>query len=92
MSKENNIILDFWAPWCVPCKQMKPAVERIASEYADRVEVKAINIEEDTSDISAKYNVRNIPTIVFVKDDKEVERIVGTKTYDFIKTKVEEIF
>lgn len=91
MSKDN-IILDFWAPWCGPCKQMKPSIEKIAEEYADRVTLEAVNIEEDLSDISVKYNVRNIPTVIFIKDGEEVERIVGTKPYDYLKSRVEEIF
>lgn len=88
----NNKILDFWAPWCGPCRQMKPTIDKLAEEYADVVTIEAVNIEEDTEDVSIKYNVRNIPTVIFIKDGKEVERIVGTKSYDDIKALVEKTF
>lgn len=88
----QNIILDFWAEWCGPCKVLKPIMEKIGEDYKDKISVKPINIEEDREDLSSQYKVRNIPTVVFIKDGKEVERFVGSKNYSDIKTLVDKIY
>lgn len=88
----QNIILDFWAEWCGPCKVLKPIMEKIGEEYKDKISVKPINIEEDREDLSSQYKVRNIPTVVFIKDGKEVERFVGSKNYSDVKTLVDKIY
>lgn len=69
-------LLDFWAPWCGPCRQMAPVLEEIKKELAGKVEVVEINVDENPEE-SSKYGVMSIPTYVILKDGKEVGRKIG---------------
>lgn len=69
-------LLDFWAPWCGPCKIMDPVLEEIEKELKDKIEVVKINVDEDVATAS-KYGVMSIPTYVIEKDGKEISRRVG---------------
>ena len=79
-------LLDFWAPWCGPCKIMNPVIEEIEKELGDKLEVVRINVDEDKEGLSSKYGVMSIPNYVVLKDDKEVGRKVGvTSKSELIK-------
>ena len=80
-------LVDFWASWCMPCKMLVPVLNDLAEEVGDNVSVCKVNIEEYQS-IAAKYSVRNIPTMLIFKNGKEVDRIVGVKTKDFLINKL----
>lgn len=69
-------LLDFWAPWCFPCKKMEPILEEIEKEVAGKVTIEKINVDEDPQKAS-QYGVMGIPTYVVLKDGKEVSRKVG---------------
>ena len=70
------VLLDFWASWCGPCRMIGPFVEQLAEEYAGRVKVGKINVDEDT-DLASRHNVVSIPTLVVYKDGKIVNQAVG---------------
>ena len=69
-------LLDFWAEWCGPCKFMEPILEDLEKELEGKVAIEKINVDENL-DKSNKFQVMSIPTYVILKDDKEVERIIG---------------
>ena len=78
IDSDKPVLIDFWAPWCAPCKMVAPEVEAIAESYADKAVVCKINVDEQ-SNIAAEFQVMSIPTLVLFKDGKEVTRIVGYK-------------
>ena len=70
------IVLDFWATWCGPCKRLAPIIEEVAKDYDGRAIVGKCDVEED-EDLAMRFGVRNIPTVVFLKNGQEVDRSVG---------------
>lgn len=70
------VLVDFWAPWCAPCRMVAPAVEELASKYAGQVKVGKLNID-DHQTVPMQYNVMSIPTILVFKGGKPVDQIVG---------------
>ncbi|MEA2403503.1 MAG: thioredoxin 2 [Thermoleophilaceae bacterium] len=70
------VVVDFWAPWCAPCKMIAPALEELAREHAGRLKVVRLNVDEAPA-TSAKYGVRGIPLLMLARDGNEVDRLVG---------------
>ena len=89
--KSNKLVLvDFWAPWCVPCKVIAPTVESIAEERRTSVKVAKANVD-DSPELATELSIFNIPTIVFFKSGKEHSRLVGVNTKEAIDAKIEKI-
>jgi thioredoxin 1 len=70
------VIVDFWAPWCTPCKMVAPILDKIAKEYAGKLVVAKVNTDEDSQN-AMKYNVQGIPTMLFVSGGKIIHKQVG---------------
>lgn len=89
---KNNgvVVLDFFAEWCNPCRLLSPSIESLNEKYKDKIIVGKIDIEEN-DDFVSKYGVRNIPTILFFKDGKIIDRQVGLVQLDVLEQKVENL-
>ena len=70
------VLVDFWAPWCAPCRMIAPSIEAIAKEYAGSAGVVKLNVDENPS-VSQRYGIKGIPTLILFKDGREAERVVG---------------
>ncbi len=82
------VVVDFWAPWCGPCKMIAPILEKIAGEYDGKVTIAKINTDEN-AEWAMKYGVKGIPTLLFINQGKVEDRIVGAVPAPVIKAKVE---
>ncbi len=85
---EKLVIVDMWAEWCGPCKMMEPVLEEIAKEHGERIKVVKINIDQN-QETPIKFNVMNIPTLLFFKEGKEVDRVIGAVPKKQLNKKVE---
>ena len=70
------VVVDFWAVWCGPCRMIAPVVEELAEEYDGKVKFSKLNVD-DSPEVSMKYGIRSIPTLLVFKDGKPVDQIVG---------------
>lgn len=70
------VVVDFWATWCGPCRRVAPIIEELANEYADQAIVGKVDVEEQ-DELAAQFGIRNIPTVLFIKDGQVVDKVVG---------------
>jgi|SRR5579871_4354225 len=82
------VLIDMWAPWCGPCRMVAPIVEQLAREWAARVRVGKLNIDENPS-TAERFNVRSIPTVLIFKDGREIGRVVGAQPKSEIVSRLE---
>ncbi len=87
ISASVPVVVDFWAPWCGPCKAIAPILEELAAELGDAVKICKVNVD-DNSEISAKFEIRAIPTILIFKDGVVSDTIVGLTSKDDLKAKI----
>ena len=82
------VLVDFWAPWCGPCRMIAPILEELAKEYDGKVKVVKINVD-DSPNTASEYGVRSIPTLILFKDGKVFEQTVGAQSKENLKQLVD---
>jgi len=88
LESELPVLVDFWAPWCGPCKMIAPHLEELAKEYDKKIKIGKINIDED-SKTATQFGIMSIPTLIFFKNGKAAEQVVGALTKPELKKKIE---
>lgn len=88
--QEGFAVLDFWAEWCGPCKLMAPILEEIKKEYADKIAIVEIDVDQH-EDLRAEYEIMSVPTYIFMHNGKAVDQIVGAKSKDVFAKKIDEV-
>jgi len=88
LKNNENVVVDFWAEWCMPCRMIAPVVEELAKEYAGKVVFGKLNTDENPT-IAARYGISAIPTMIFFKKGKPVDQIVGAMPKSELKRWVE---
>ena len=88
LDKNTLILVDFWAPWCGPCKALAPTLESLANAFDGKVSVVKVNVD-DNAGLANKYNIRGIPNLILFKDGEVLDQIVGAVPQEIIEKMLE---
>lgn len=86
-AEQGVALVDFWAPWCGPCKMLSPVIEELASDFDGKAKICKVNTDEE-AELSAKFGVRSIPTLIFFKDGQVVDTLIGAQSKQTISDKL----
>ncbi len=88
LKSDTPVLVDFWAPWCGPCRTMGPFVDKLAKELGERVRVVKLNTQ-DNPEVPAKYGITSIPTFLVIKGGEVATQLIGVMKYEALKEAVE---
>lgn len=91
LAQGKPMVLDFWATWCGPCRKVGPTIQELANEYEGQAIIGKVNIEEDADNLVAEFGIRNVPTILFIKDGEVVDKVVGAAPKSTLEEKLKAI-
>lgn len=86
-SSNSAMVLDFWAQWCGPCKALAPTIDELSKAYEGKVLIGKVDVDENP-ELTEKFGIRNIPTILFFKDGEQVDKAVGAMPKNAIEEKI----
>lgn len=89
-TKEGVSLVDFWAPWCGPCRMISPVLENLAEEFKDKAKICKINVDEE-SNLAIEYGVRSIPAIFILKDGEIKDSLIGATSKEVLAEKINKI-
>ena len=84
------VLVDFWAPWCGPCKMMSPVIEELAQEFEGRAKVGKVNVDDNKA-LAERFGVMSIPTLIIFKNGQSVGQMVGTAAKNLLSKKLEQL-
>jgi len=87
---EGLVLVDFWAPWCAPCRILTPSIEKLSEEKGDKMKIYKVNVDESPQ-TAAKFGIMSIPTLMWFKDGKKVQDSLGAIPYEVLLQKTEEL-
>ncbi len=85
---EGNVVIDFWAAWCGPCRMVAPVIDQLADEFQDKLVVAKVNVD-DEGELATRFRIMSIPTIILFKDGEIAERLIGVRTKDEFKSVID---
>ncbi len=88
VSANQVVVIDFWAEWCGPCRQIGPIIEDVAGEYEGKALIGKLDVD-DNPEVTEKYGIRNIPTILLLKDGEVADKIVGATSKTALSEKID---
>lgn len=92
LKSEDPVLVDFWAPWCMPCRMMAPILDELATEMGDKVKIVKVDTENgENQDLAIQYQIQSIPNLKLFKDGKVIGEFIGLKNKETLKEEIEQI-
>jgi thioredoxin 1 len=90
LNHKGKVLVDFFASWCGPCKMLAPVIEKLAEEYAGKVKIGKLDVD-DNQNVSMKYEIQSIPTLILFKDGQMVDKMMGFQSAETLKQKLDSL-